>query len=58
MSSEIQHFNDELVMWNNQSNTFEQLLNFQQYFVPNDVDILNNNYLDAFNYTNSYKYNM
>ncbi|RCK55269.1 Filamentous growth regulator 27 [Candida viswanathii] len=57
MTSEIQNFNDELVMWN-QSNPFDQLLNFQQYFVPNDVDILNNNYLDAFNYTNSYKYNI
>lgn len=37
---------------------FEQMVNFQQYFVPNDIDVLNNNYLDAFNYTNTYKYNM
>lgn len=58
ISSEIDRFNDELIRWNNDNTVFEQMVNFQQYFVPNDIDVLNNNYLDAFNYTNTYKYNM
>ena len=58
ISSEIDRFNDELIRWNNDNTAFEQMVNFQQYFVPNDIDVLNNNYLDAFNYTNTYKYNM
>ncbi|KAL6452588.1 FGR27 Filamentous growth regulator 27 [Candida maltosa Xu316] len=52
ITSDTQNFNDDLIRWN-QENAFDQLLNFQQYFVPNDIDILNNNYLDAFNYMNT-----
>ncbi|KAG7665516.1 uncharacterized protein J8A68_000918 [[Candida] subhashii] len=62
ISSEVEQFNHEIVSWNIENKALEELLNFQQYFVPVDVttqdnlqDLLNinsNDYLNAFKYDN------